>query len=138
MGKLKTDGLSNSELVYDLLKKSMNASSLRSKVIANNIANLNTQGFKRSYVTFEDTLNQNTDNLELKTTDAKHINNEEEFGEPKVQIDNSTSNRQDGNNVDIDNEMVNQAANELMYNALVNQVNTRLSATNYIINDGRG
>lgn len=138
MGKLKTDGLSNSELVYDLLKKSLNASSLRSKAIANNIANLNTPDFKRSYVSFEDTLNQNTDNLALKTTDAKHINNEDEFAEPKVETDYSTGNRQDGNNVDIDNEMVNQAANELMYNALVSQVNTRLSVTNYIINDGRG
>lgn len=135
---MKINGLSNSEVTYDLLKKGLDASSLRSKATANNIANINTPGFKRSYVTFEDTLQQSTDNLELKTTDNKHISSENSFGEPEVQIDNSTSTRQDGNNVDIDNEMVNQAANELMYNALTNQVNTRLASTRYVITEGRG
>ncbi len=42
--------------------------------------------------------------------------------------------RTDGNNVDIDNEMVNNSANALMYNALVTQVNNRLATTRYIIN----
>jgi flagellar basal-body rod protein FlgB len=138
MRELKTDGLSKNELVYDLLKKSLDASSLRSKVIANNIANLNTQGFKRSYVTFEDTLKESSDNLGLETTDDKHIENGNEFGEAKVMVDESSSTRQDGNNVDIDNEMVNQASNDLMYNALISQVNTRLSVTKYIIDGGRG
>lgn len=138
MWKLNTDGLSKNELVYNLLKKSLDASSLRSKVIANNIANLNTQGFKRSYVNFEDTLKESSDNLELKTTDDKHIEGGNEFGEAQVMVDKSSSTRQDGNNVDIDNEMVNQASNDLMYNALISQVNTRLSVTKYIIDGGRG
>jgi len=118
--------------VYELLKQGLNASSLRSKVSANNIANINTKGYKRSYVTFEDSLKNSMGNAELLTTDERHINLEGS-GNIKVLKDNATSMREDGNNVDIDNEMVNQAANNLMYNALITQVNNRLSITKYVI-----
>jgi flagellar basal-body rod protein FlgB len=45
--------------------------------------------------------------------------------------------REDGNNVNIDSEMTNQAANSLMYNALITQINNRLSNTRTVINGGR-
>ncbi len=50
-------GSSTSENTYNLLKKSMDASALRGKVIANNVANINTENYKKLYVTFEETLN---------------------------------------------------------------------------------
>lgn len=125
--------MSKSEYVYNLLKKGLDASSLRSKVIANNIANINTQGYKRRYVTFEETLNNSINNINLKKTDERHISYGTEFGQAEIKQDSSTSMRQDGNNVDIDNEMVNQAANNLMYDSLVSQTNSRLSMTKYII-----
>lgn len=62
------------------------------------------------------------------------MNDGVEFGQVKEEVDNSTSMRTDGNNVDIDNEMVNNSANALMYNALVTQANNRLATTRYIIN----
>lgn len=133
---MNTEKMSKSELVYKLLKKSLNASSTRSKVIANNIANINTKGYKRKYVTFEDTLKNTLDNVDMKTTNSKHINSGNNFGEIDVKQDNSTSMREDGNNVDIDVEMANQAANTLMYNALVTQVNNKLSQTRYVITGG--
>lgn len=54
--KMGTSTVSKSEEVYDLIKKSMDAASLRRKVIANNIANYNTKDYKGYYVNFEDTL----------------------------------------------------------------------------------
>lgn len=45
--------------------------------------------------------------------------------------------RTDGNNVDIDNEMANLAANYLKYNALISQVNNRMSTTRTVITGGR-
>ncbi|MBV7272223.1 flagellar basal body rod protein FlgB [Clostridium thailandense] len=125
--------LSKDQLTYNLLKKSLDATSARSKAISNNIANINTKGYKRQYVTFEESLNQSTDNLELKNTDDKHMQYGSEYGEIKTETDNTTSIREDGNNVDVDNEMTNAAANTLMYNALINQVNSRLSAERYVI-----
>lgn len=129
--------LSNSQYVYGLLKNGLNASSLRGKVIANNIANINTKGYKKYTVSFEENLKQSMDSLNLKTTDSRHIDDGSSFGDITVKQDTSTSMREDGNNVDIDNEMANQAANSLMYNALISQVNSRLSMERYIISEGR-
>lgn len=135
--KMGVSSVSKSEEVYDLIKKSMDAASLRSKVISNNIANINTKDYKRSYVNFEDTLKKNTDDLELKTSEDKHIKNTEPQGEISIQKDNTTSMNEDGNNVDLENEEVNMVSNALMYNALITVANNKLSVTKYIIN-GRG
>jgi flagellar basal-body rod protein FlgB len=43
-------------ITYELLKKSLDAAALRQRVIAHNIANINTKGFKRSDVVFEEKL----------------------------------------------------------------------------------
>lgn len=131
------NGSSISENTYNLLKKSMDASALRGKVIANNIANINTKGYKKLYVTFEETLNDSMGENTLKTDNNKHLQTGSSSGEIAVQRDESTSMRQDGNNVDIDLEMTNQAANTLMYDALVKQVNSKLSLTSYIIGGGK-
>ena len=99
---------------YDLIKIGLDATDLRSKAIAHNIANINTPGYKRRYVSFEETLNSATPKIEQK-------------------IDNSTSMRQDGNNVDLEVEKVNQAATSLQYNALVTLANSKISMTKSII-----
>ena len=130
-------GSSLSENTYDLLKKSMDASAVRSKVIANNIANINTKGYKKFYVSFEDTLNDNMGEDKLKTDNDKHMQTENSSGTITVKRDENSSMRQDGNNVDIDLEMTNQAANTLMFNALVTQVNSRMSIESYIIGGGK-
>lgn len=134
---LKINGSSTSENTYNLLKKSMDASALRSKVIANNIANINTKGYKKFYVTFEETLNDSMGKNRMKTDNDKHMQTGSNNGEITVKRDESTSMRQDGNNIDIDLEMTNQAANSLMYNALVKQVNSKISLTSYIIRGGK-
>ena len=127
-----------SENTYDLIKKSMDASALRGKVIANNIANINTKGYKKLYVTFEENLNDSmVKNISLKTDNNKHIQAVSGNGEIAVQRDESTSMRQDGNNVDIDLEMTNQAANTLMFNALVQRISGNISMKRYIIGGGK-
>lgn len=131
---MNIQNMSKDELVNNLLRKGLDASSLRSKAISNNIANINTKGYKRQYVSFEESLKQNMDDLNLKTDDDKHIQDGSEYGEVKTETDNSSSMREDGNNVDVDNEMVNQAANTLMYNALITQANSRLAMERYVVN----
>jgi len=102
--------------IYSLMKMGLDATELRSRVIANNIANINTVGYERKYVDFEDTL---TDKLE----DAKI----------EVKTEKNVSMREDGNNVDLENEKVNQAASTLQYNALVSLTNTKIAMTKSII-----
>lgn len=102
--------------VYDLIKSSLNATELGGRTIANNIANINTPGYKRKYVTFEET---------LKDEEMQH--------KIEVKEDKSNSMRIDGNNIDLENEKVNQAANSLMYNGLVSITNTKLAIAKSVI-----
>jgi flagellar basal-body rod protein FlgB len=132
--KLNVGSISKDQEVYNLLKKGLSASTERSRAIASNIANINTKGYKREYVTFEESLKNNVENLDLKTTDDKHIKLQGDYGDIETKTDNSSSMRDDGNNVDIDNEKTNQAANTLMYMALINQINSRLTSEKNVIN----
>lgn len=133
---MKINNLSEDKKVYNLLKKSLDVSSTRAEVIRNNISNFNTKGYKRYFVSFEDSLNNNINELDLKTTEKKHISldNKEDF---KIQKDTNSTIREDGNNVDVDQEMIGEAENTLMYNALITQLNNRLSLRKIVINDGR-
>lgn len=133
---LEINNMSKNEQTYNILKKGLDASSERSTVIADNIANINTKGYKRKYVTFEESLQNSVNNLEMKTTDERHIKINGNAGDIQVKEDDSNL-KQDGNNVDIDNEMVNLAANNLMYNAMISQINSRISMTKEVINGGK-
>ena len=51
---------------YELIKRALDVSDLRGKAIANNIANINTKGYKRINVTFEETLSNVTEDFKTK------------------------------------------------------------------------
>ena len=121
------------ELNY-LLERSMDASSLRSKVIGNNIANVDVPHFKRSEVDFESELKRVIDEreemrqgkFEARTTNSLHIPFDEERGvrsvSPRINLDYSTSYRSDGNNVDIEKEIVDAQKTSMRYNIAVQSV----------------
>nr|WP_286908012.1 flagellar basal body rod protein FlgB [Clostridium sp. UBA1652] len=125
-----------SESTYNLIKNGLNASSLRGEVISNNIANINTANFKRSYVSFEEQFKKSSSELSLKTTKSKHMTDNKVTGTAKVLRDESTSMRTDGNNVDLELEKTNQAANTMLYNALVTSANGKISNLRYVITGG--
>lgn len=118
------------------IKLGLDASALRSKVIANNMSNVNTENFKKSYVSFEENLNNEISKFTLKKTNSNHLNGNLDNSIISVEEDSSTSTRTDGNNVDIDLEKVNQASNTLMYNALITQANSKISMTKSVISGG--
>ena len=84
---------------------------------------------------FEENLKGNSDGeLGLTTNNDRHISiSGGKAGEISVKKDTSTSMRSDGNNVDLDVEKVNQAANTIKYNGLVQLASTRISNTSYVI-----
>lgn len=121
-----------------MMENKLEASALRQKVIANNLANVDTPGFKKSYVEFEDVLRQaqNKDRLSLIRTDTRHI--EPSFiniqaVKARVVIDNSTSLRNDGNNVDIDQEMTELAKNGLDYQTIAQILGNKYSGRKKLI-----
>lgn len=123
-----------------LLEKSLQTSSLRHKVISNNIANVNTPGFKRSEVPFDEILQKNMkqENLPMVRTHEKHliVTSNKQF-EPSVLTESNTSLRSDGNNVDIDVEMANLAKNNIYYDAFAQQISHYFSNLKSAINEGR-
>lgn len=137
----------NSDSTYNLIKDGLKASNLRAKAIANNMANVNTEGYKRFNVIFEENLQKENNNsglqlkttnenqyrsnssgLELKRTNEEHIaSRNAENGDISIEQENGTSMKSDGNNVDLDVEKVNQAANTLKYNALISSINVKFN-----------
>ena len=123
--------------VYDLIKQGLSATNLRSKTISNNISNVNTPGYKAYHVSFEDNLNASTDSLDLKVNRDKHLQDSDKNRNIQLVQDKNLNMKQDGNSVDIDNEMADQATNELEYKALITELNNRITIKNFIIKDGR-
>ncbi|MGO0121694.1 flagellar basal body rod protein FlgB [Desulfothermobacter acidiphilus] len=126
--------------VQTALLRSLDASALRQRVIADNLANVDTPGFKKGEVSFEAELRRALDpSLPLKTTDPRHFPAPVpvELLHPRVQRDYFTSMRPDGNNVDVDEQMVNLVVNGLNYHALIQLASGRYSSWHYLINGGR-
>ena len=122
---------------YDLIKEGLKAANTRSQVISNNMANVNTANYKRFSVVFEDNLKNITESdLAMKKTNVGHMSNNAADGNITVVKDENSSMKEDGNNVDLDVEKVEQAANTLKYNALITQANTKLSNVKYVMSGG--
>jgi len=124
------------DLSYQILKNGLDVSAARQKTASSNIANVNTPGYKTSKVNFESELTKalNNNGTAMVKTHEGHLGGataSEVKGEVKV-ID-GISMDETGNNVDIDKEMVDLAANEIYYSALIEQVNRKLSVMSYVI-----
>ena len=117
--------------IYDyvnVLDKAADASWMRQEAISNNIANVNTPGYKRQDVAFEDSLQEAISNSRYRSTDEKVANLSKADLRIRSFTDSSGfSYRLDGNNVDIDTENAALARNQLKYNALVDSINHEFS-----------
>jgi len=120
----------SSDATYDLIKSGIEASDVRAKTIANNMANINTKDYKKFSVVFEENLKKEDDSSEfkLKRTNSAHFaSSDSDSNNISIEQDKSTSMKSDGNNVDLDIEKVNQAANTLKYNALITKINEKFN-----------
>ncbi len=104
----------------NVLDKAADASWTRNEIIANNIANADTPGYKRQDLNFEDELERALGHNRYVTMDQKVANLKNKHLEPRVVNDYSGfSYRLDKNNVDIDTENVTLAANQVKYQGLM-------------------
>ena len=117
--------------IYDyvnVLDKAADASWMRQEAISNNIANVNTPGYKRQDVAFEDSLQEAISNSRYRSTDEKVANLSKADLRIRSYTDSSGfSYRLDGNKVDIDTENAALTRNQLKYNALVDSINHEFS-----------
>ena len=125
------------DLTYQIIKKGLDASSMRQKTISSNIANVNTPGYKADKVQFESELRKalGKNGVAMDKTHDDHLGGSTAFSiGPEIVSNERASMNENGNNVDIDREMVDLAANEIYYSALIEQVNRKLGNMNYVIN----
>lgn len=125
-----------------VLEQAISTASMRHKVIADNIANVNTPGFKRSEVRFEDVLRESMEtksHISMTATHPRHISplSRSTPVMPQVHTINENSVRNDGNNVDIEIEMANMAKNTVYYDATIQQLNRYFTSIKSAINEGR-
>lgn len=129
-----------------VLNKVLDISALKGQVIANNIANVDTPNFKRGEVIFEDKLKEALASKKsynrLRTTDHHHMQGQNkslslDSFQPDVKIDSNLTYRNDGNNVDIDVEMADNAKNKLLYDAVEQSLNNEFRMLRMAIT-GRG
>lgn len=104
--------------------------SLRQRAIASNLANVDTPGYKALRVRFEDRLKEAIRNPGLAASGGA-------FAGPRVEVDGSTTMRNDGNNVDIDEQLVLLNDTVLRYSALVQVMNRRLGMLRAAVTEGR-
>jgi len=125
----------------DFLKLALDGSSLKHEVISNNIANVNTPGYKRKVVDFENVLKSKLieSGVKLYTTNNKHIGGDKE-NNPDFSIKENKNYlvRRDGNSVNIDVEVAERAKNEIYYNAVITQLSRQFEAINSVINNEGG
>lgn len=112
----------------NVLDRAADTSWTRENLIANNIANVNTPGYKRQDISFESELRKALGSSKYVPLDTKIKEMNFEELDPQIYTDHSNfSYRLDGNNVDIDTENVELASEQIRYEALTSSISSEFS-----------
>lgn len=127
----------------DLVHRAMDANILRRSVIANNLANAEVPNFKRSELNFESELKRALETeklkpaLELTLTDSKHIPNwrERDYRDvkPRRVLDYVSTSKNNGNNVDSEQEIMAGLENQLLYTLMAQAQTFEFSQINMVL-----
>ncbi len=113
--------------VTDLLFDQLSFRSNRQKVISSNIANLNTPNYKTKDISFESTLQnkQKENDLKMTITNRNHIQAMENLptnGDIKTFEVDGLEVQNDGNNVNLDQQISQMAQNKVIHGAITNSI----------------
>ncbi|WP_191561727.1 flagellar basal body rod protein FlgB [Metabacillus idriensis] len=118
------------------LESAVNQTTMKQKVISQNIANVDTPNYKAKQVSFKQSLNSEISGLQANRTDQRHFS----FGSMQesytIKSKTNTSYQANGNNVDIDSEMSDMAKNQIYYNALMDRLGSKFNSLKTVIRGG--
>jgi flagellar basal-body rod protein FlgB len=126
----------------DLLKRGMDVSVLRRNVIANNIANAETPNFKRSVLNFESELTRALNSEKVRpprqfVTDRRHIPFHRPIDyrtvRPRLVLDYLTTAKNNGNNVDVEEEGMLALQNQLLYQTMAQAISGEFARVNLVL-----
>ncbi len=126
----------------DLLTRGMDVAVLRRNVIANNIANAETPNFKRTVVNFEAQLKRALDSERQRpprqfASSPRHIPFYQPMDYRQVQprrvLDYLTTAKNNGNNVDLEEESMLALHNQLLYQTMVTALTGQFNQVNMVL-----
>ncbi|GHV67457.1 flagellar basal body rod protein FlgB [Spirochaetia bacterium] len=133
----------NFSKTVDLVHRAMDANVVRREVLADNLSNSETPGFKRSDVNFESALKKALNSekqrppLEMALTDPRHIPNwkEQDYRDvkPRRVLDYVSTSQNNGNNVDAEQEVMRLLQNQMMYMMLAQSETFEFSQVNMVL-----
>lgn len=118
----------------NILDKAADASWTRESVLTNNLANVNTPGYKRQDLDFESLLRTEIGRLKYQSLDEKVRQIDLNHLNANIYTDHANySYRLDGNNVDIDTEEVELASEQIKYQALTTSISSEFERMKAVI-----
>ena len=128
----------------NILEKGLDTALLRRQVLANNMANVSVPNFKRSEVAFESEMKRAIDSEKvareqpaIRANNPRHMTQflPRDFSSvrAKVHVDYISKMRNDGNNVDLEDETSKNVRNQLQYNLMVNRMGASFRQLNQLL-----
>ncbi len=129
------------DLMLDAMSAYLGRMSRRQQVVASNLANIDTPGYKSRDISFHATMQEllSEDSIGLKTSLSRHI----QAGNP-VSLQSAAFEvpglglRADGNNVDLDSEMLKLSETAFGYSLITQVVRGKFRTLALSINGGNG
>lgn len=109
-----------------MAEKSLDFLWAKQKVISNNIANVDTPGYKTQYVTFEETFKSKLQ-AAAKTGDQQEVRRAIDSARWQVNDTKNETSRLDGNNVDADVEISELTRAVLQYQYQLHSINSNIT-----------
>ena len=120
-----------SDVTSSALERALGGQAARQRATANNLANVNTPGYRPTKVEFED---------QLREAVQRHTPgdgaDQVDGVQPLAVADGSGALRGDGNGVDLEAEMVRMSESELHYSALLKLMGRKLSMLKSVATEG--
>jgi flagellar basal-body rod protein FlgB len=107
----------------------------RQQLIASNVANVDTPGYKGKDLKFQRVLKDQLEDLDLKTSKPGHLSDSIDNHSMGEILEDENPGRPDGNNVNIDNEMMKLTKNNIQYNIDIQFIKKKLDGIRRIIED---
>lgn len=133
------DGILGSDNNIRMLERELYGLARRQEAIGQNIANVDTPGYKALNVNFEDELVKNIarqNSVAMYKTDQAHLG-EAPDSEMGVTYTRSSLGGNDLNSVDIDDEMVKLADTTIRYQAAARLISSKLAQLRTVVTEGR-
>ncbi|MHB1661525.1 MAG: flagellar basal body rod protein FlgB [bacterium] len=133
--------------IYDVLGESLNVLSDRQNIIASNVANANTPGYKAKELDFKEVMQNlvpsSSSSMPMEATSHKDLSGESGYAsnsERSEHIKPFIGNQKDesvpaldGNTVDLSAEMSDMASNSIRFEAVTGLLSKKFATLNYVI-----